>query len=357
MLLGAVSVVVVVAAGEGGEEPAQSTQAIAQALRAALAPDAAVVVRNAAAGTSVSLSEEALEAAATAERGTTAGERATLVGVVVWSERHQRAALRFSRRPDGRWTERELRFAVADAPSERGRTVGFALASMMPDEAFAAPAAPPPTSPPASEPSAAAPAAPAPSVVGPAGGAPAAPAFEAPRGPPAVVRPNPLALDVSALAATAPGAYGGGVGGAFAVRLPVYQAVGVRASIGARQGQLGPAQATTQIVIGGLGMTWQPWLDASRRWGGGGRVTALLINQDVSHFSEDDAVATHLAHLVVGMDAAFEGTFRFAERAAVIGALGAELALGTTEVFVRGNRVGSLAPARVTGELGLRVSF
>ena len=105
-----------------------STQAMEQALRGALGRDVQVAVRSASEGAS----DESLVA-------TASNEHAALLVVIAWSERPRRATLRVVKPADGRWTDREIRFDSADVATERGRTVGFALASMVPDDALAPP--------------------------------------------------------------------------------------------------------------------------------------------------------------------------------------------------------------------------
>ena len=219
MLFGAVSVLVVLATGDPGDG---SSRAIDLALRTALVRDATVAVRAA----EPNASDEQLEAMGTAAH-------ASLLGVVSWSEHERRVVIRFTKLPYGGWADREVRFDAADAASERGRTVGFALASMMPADAF-------------EEPAAAAPAAAPPlaSVASVAWPAPAAPPVIEDRAASAPPRSNPLALDAAALAVAAPGGYGGGVGGTFAVRLPRVRALGARAAASARAESVGPAQAS-----------------------------------------------------------------------------------------------------------------
>jgi len=333
MLFAAVSVLVVLATGDPGDG---STRAIEQSLRAALAREATVVVRPGDA--SASDAELAAQGAA---------GHATLLGVVSWSEKQRRVVIRFVTLPGGRWTDREVRFDAADVPTERGRTVGFALASMMPEEAFASPAPPPsPPSPPVSpSPSPS----PTPLLLSPP------PAEERP--PAALPRPNPLALDASGLAVAAPTGYGGGAGGALALRVPIAGALGLRVAASARAESIGPAQASLRVIGGAAGLAWQPWLDPQRRWAMGVRVDALLVHLDVAHLSEDDAAAAHLSRFMGGVAAALEGAFRFAEHAAVVGALGTEVVFGRTDIYVHERRVTTLPPLKLMAELGLRVSF
>ena len=75
--------------------------------------------------------------------GATSAGPSSFVARVEWSEHERRALLRTSN-----GVEREIRFSDGDAPAERGRTVGFALASMVPDELFSEPSRPAPLPPP-----------------------------------------------------------------------------------------------------------------------------------------------------------------------------------------------------------------
>ncbi len=326
MLLAALNVLVLVASGEPADG---STQAMEQALRGALGSDVQVIVRGAAEATS----DEALVTSAN-------NEHAALLVVLTWSERPRRATLRIVKPSDGRWTDREIRFDSADAATERGRTVGFALASMVPDDAPDRPsAAPAPPPPPPSPP--------------PVPGQRPAEALASPYVP----TPNPLALEAAALGVTAPGGYGGGLGGVFAVRVPLGAAFALRGAISVRGGEVAPAQATSRVIVGGAGIAWQPWFDVRRRWAFGARLDALLLHHDVGHLSEDDPEVSHLSRFLPGFDVALEGGYRFADRAAVVAAAGTELALGTTDILVRDRRVASLPPTRLLVELGLRVSF
>jgi hypothetical protein len=330
MLLAAISVLVIVAAGDPADG---STQAMEQAFRGALGRDVQVAVRSAAEG----VTEESLVAAANTEH-------AALLVVVAWSERPRRATLRVVRPADGRWTDREIRFDTADVATERGRTVGFALASMVPEDALSPPDRPP------------VPAPPSPPAVGALPPAAARSPAEA-LAPPFLPAPNPLALEASALAVTAAGGYGGGLGGAFAVRVPIAGALAARVGASLRGGEVAPAQATSRVIVAAAGVAWQPWLDARRRWALGARLDALLLHHDLGHLSADDPEVAHLSRFLPGLDAAVEGAFRFADHAAIVGAAGTEIALGTTDVVVRGREVASLPPTRIVGELGLRVSF
>ena len=133
---GPLTVVVLVAAG-GAAEP--TTMAIERAASEALGHDARVVVRE---STGAPTDGEALAIESEANEGA--------VVEVTWNDRgHRVAMLRVHLAGRRRWMDRTIGFAASDADPERGRTIGLALASMLPDPdpAPALPTAPPPAPP------------------------------------------------------------------------------------------------------------------------------------------------------------------------------------------------------------------
>ncbi len=58
---------------------------------------------------------------------------------ILWlDDTHTRARVRVHVAEGNRWTERTIEFAVVDTPTERGRALGFAVTSMLPEETLAA---------------------------------------------------------------------------------------------------------------------------------------------------------------------------------------------------------------------------
>lgn len=332
MLPAVVTVVVVLATGDPGDG---STPAIEQSLHAALGKDAVVTVRTTTGG----FSDEALAAAA-------AADHTTLLGILSWADRQRRVTIHFVSPPSDKWVDREVRFDSADAPAERGRTVGFALASMVSEEALAA------SERARSEP--APPAAPVP--MAPTLPFVAAPRAEAPVTPPPS-RAYRMAIDASAAATSGVGGYGGGLGGVFAFRLALTGALSARIALGARAGEVAPAQATSRVIGGALGLAWQPWLDADHRWSAGLRLSGLLLRHELVHLSEDDPEPAHRARFMPGLDAALEGGLRVLDYASIIAAAGTEVAFGETDVYVHDRQVASVPPVRLFAEAGIRVAF
>ncbi|MDP9149257.1 MAG: hypothetical protein M3O36_04855, partial [Myxococcota bacterium] len=62
-------------------------------------------------------------------------QRAHAAAVVelTWAEQGRQARLRVHVAQSGRWISRSIGFLPSDADAERGRTIGFAVASMLPD--------------------------------------------------------------------------------------------------------------------------------------------------------------------------------------------------------------------------------
>lgn len=314
--------VFVVAAGRADDD---ATRAMSHALRASLGPVATVHVEDAPRGD--------LEDAARA-RGE--AEHASLVGIVRWSANAREASIRFVRAGDPQWSDRALQFDVGDAASERGRTVGFAIASIVPEEAVSpAPAAGPPE-------------------------APVLLANDQRRIERGVARSDHrigASLDATVQAANAVGGYGGGVGGAFAARFALGGDFRLRVGLGVRAAEVRPAEASSRSAIASAGVAWSPWVDAKRRVCAGVRVDALLLGQQVVHLSKDDAGPDAKGRVLPGAGAALEGCLRFADQAALLTSLGAEAAFGRTDIFVHDRRVAALAPLRGVVELGVRISF
>jgi hypothetical protein len=331
MLLGAVTVLVVVATGAAGDPAAATgakdptTRAMEKALRTALGADAVVTVRRAAGSSEDELLTWAV------------GEHANLLGIVTWSDEQRRATLRFVHPSEGRWADREIKFDTSDIPTERGRTVGFAFASMVPDDAIPPRAAAPPT-----------PAAPAPT------------APERPIVPPSTPprrAPDRWSLEAGATAASGISGFGGGLGGLAALRYRIAPSFALRVAFTAREGDVSPASATVRTYLGGAGIAWQPWVGPSRRFGVGARADALLLAHEMVHLSADDTAPTHLTRVLPAADLALEGTWRFVEQAGLFVSFGTEVAFGRTDVYVHSRLVAELAAVRVFGEAGVRVSF
>lgn len=318
MLFASVTVVVILASGDPGDG---STAALNRALRGALGDRAEIVV------------------GASEDRATPSPS--TFVARVEWLEGEKRAVVRTS---DGTHSAaREIRFDANDAPSERGRTVGFALASMVPD---APPESPPPAKVPAPVP---------PPVIAPSPMPAVVPGIrEAP--PKAVTKKAPrFSLELLGQGATGIRGTAGGLGGAVGGRLVLPHGFNARLAFGLRLGEVPSAQATSRVLLPSIGAGYlYPITDALLV---GGRVDFLAIYQYVAHFSADDPEPDGRGRWMPGVDARLEGAFRVTESTALTLGFGPEVAFGTTRIYVAGQETDPIPPLRFCGEVGITVAF
>jgi hypothetical protein len=125
----AATLIVLVAAGEAADA---TTRAMARATREALGPVAHVIVRETA-------GEPGDADVAAVEHSDNPDAVVELSWIGVRESRHRQASVRMHLRT-GRWVDRWITFRPTDADGERGRTVGFAIASILPEESGEHPA-------------------------------------------------------------------------------------------------------------------------------------------------------------------------------------------------------------------------
>jgi hypothetical protein len=305
---------------------------MARAVREALGADAQVIIREA---PRVPSDDDAIALARELQ--------ASAVIELLWKDpEHRRATLHFHAEPAAsRWTDREVGFDATDADAERGRMIGFALASMLPERASAmpapAPASPPPTTPPL------------PSQRDPDEREREA-RSERPTEPPG----EPLrwlgAVDLAAV-----GSLGGdatGLGGALSARWDFAPALSVRLAGGVRAGEVGAADASSTIWSGALGLVWRALpTTTTRSLGLALRADGLALQYRLSRAS------SHATLWLPGADLALEGSWMFARPLALFAAVGGEVAFGAPEVFLFSNQVTTISPVRGLGEAGIRVHF
>ncbi len=355
-----ITLLVVVAAGEASSP---TTRAMARAARAAL-DDAPVEVLE-------TREPPTDEDALALERGAHAG------GVVelTWNDpARNRVTLRVHLARGGRWIERSFSFGPADAPLERGRTLGFALRSMLPEGAVdpsmaSSPAPPEPSArpaPPPPEPPA--PAAPLQSAALP-GPAPPPPPVDPTRAPSPVVAESPSApferrfssrrptavLDLLALGASGSGGGGGGGGGLewfFAPR------VALRIGGGARVGNVDAAQASSVTYFGSAGAVFQPWYaTASRPFEVSIRADYIVLHQALTHFDSDDPGPRTQERWLSGVALMLDGDWLFSSDVGAVVGFGLENAFGATDVYDKGALVVTIPSLRLAGGGGLRARF
>lgn len=271
-------------------------------------------------------------------------DHAEMVAVVTWDASSARAVIHLHRATDARWLDRAVSFQSTDQPPERGRTLGFAIASMLPEIAPAEP----PTTP-------GAPTVPAASTTAVAPLAPLADKPDVPRGPD---KPWHGAVDASGAGALAVGGAGDGVGASLAGHWYFVPRLSLRVGAGVRSGQVGTAQATSLTLLGSIGLGFRlletrPGQPISL----GGRAALLAVRESLSHLSADDSAASTQDRWLPGGELMLEACAHFVPNAAVLLAVGPQAELGQTAVYVRGKQVATLTPWRLAGEVGLRARF
>ncbi len=300
------SLALVVAVTTSANDPVNA--ATLQAAEQALGPAAMVEV-------------ERVSSADDAELSRIAGEKHAAIALVRWQS-PSTAVVHFRGWESARWIDRTVVFESDDAPAERGRALGFTLASMMP-QAIAS------------------------------GEGAEKPALAAPSQPHRWLG----AIDVTASGAFAPAEFGTGLGAQLGFTW-FLQRLGVRAGASVRAGDVPPAQATALYASAALGLAMR-FIEPRphQRFGFGARVDALLLYESVTHLSPDDVTPAHEDRWLGGADLVFSGTFDLTSAAAIVVTTGAEAAFGTTRIFVGQTEVAQLFPVRIVADIGVLARF
>ena len=334
---GPLTLVILVAAGQASDP---STGALTRAAHDALGPDTRVDVRET---SSAPTDADALQA----ERGA----EVDAVAEVIWNDAQQ-AALHVLVPRTGRWVYRTIGFDASDAPIERGRTLGFAVASMLPEgglpEAGSAGSA-------SSHPS--------PAGVEAASGPPlplSAPAPDDKRPPslaPAAAAPN-VFVDVYGIGTVGVGGTAQGIGAAAAGRWFALPMLAFRVGGGALAGTVSEADATTLYLMGTAGIAFHPFrARPGRPVGAALRVEYVLERQSMSRVASSPTTPGSYERWLSGASAMLEGDVLFAPNVEVVLAVGAVDLFSPTYVDVQGAQVATLPAVRAQGELGFRIRF
>jgi len=375
-----VTLIVLVAAGTGSSP---TTRTMAATTRDALGPSARVVVRE--------TNGEPSDAEALAVEQS---DRADAIVELSWGDPQRRQAkLRTHVARSGRWIDRSIGFRPSDADAERGRTIGFAVASILPEaptegsepSVSSTPAPPPVAVSPASRPAlGAAPGTPATAIATPAAIA---------ETPASVTRDGPstasasavvaaaqtsenanttvvsedahavramdglIAIDVLSMGATGIGGDAGGFGAGAAVHWFVRRQFSMRVGGGIRGGTVGAADASTLTAFASVGAVFHAWeATPDRPFGGSVRLDYLLLDQAMTHFVSGGSNQSE-ARWLSGLDVLVDGSWRFASDVDAILGVGLEDVFAPTYVNLQGARVATLPALRVVAEAGLRLRF
>jgi hypothetical protein len=244
-----------------------------------------------------------------------------------------------------RWVDREITFSTGNASAEReaverGRLLGFAVATMFAEDAS-------PTA--AAEPEAIAP------VAKPAESAPSRSQPEPDRPRAAAARGPRRDLEFAGIVSSGVRGTAAGVGAEAGLRLAWAGPVWGRLFVAGRAGNIPPAQASTRTVLLGGGIALKLWSPGQLELGA--RLDAFASYFEASHLSGDDLSADRKSRWLPGADLLAEAGFRIAGSAGLFAGCGLEAMLGRTEIYTHGSQVAVVPPLRVVAELGFRTGF
>jgi hypothetical protein len=316
-----------------------STDAAIEAARRAMGGDAIVKVTPFVDPPSDEQTKDLAMHVASPQDGNKAGPADAAV-VLTWSDGHRRVHLHMLRVADGTFVDRDIGFDPRDAAKERGRTIGFAVASMMPEpSAFQEPIA-------TQEPEA-------------TNGAATASADErhpvspAPTFVPRTYRGSIAALGVGAIGI---GGDGGGFGGGVQLEWYMNRWLGLRAGLSGRASEIGAVSGTLYTLGGSLGARARLAQRGPFELGLGADM--LVLWEQLSHLDADDPNGPqHQSRFLPAFSLMGDVAWYFVDAASLVVGAGAEVAFGQTDLFVRGRDVATLVPVRAMGQLGFRVRF
>ena len=311
------ALVVVLLVSAEDVESAQ-TGGVSRGLEDALEPGSVVLVR---------MSPVAPASADLAKVASSA--RADAVATVTWTDGEGRHAhIRVQRANASAAAERDLDFKPSDAPAELGKTVGFAIASMLPNVVDPGSPTPPEQRSAVRE------------------------SHDGGEPPMDDTRSPSWGLDLTFAAMTGIGGTAGGLGSGGGLRRDLGSALSVRVAATVTRGAVPDARATLTVVRprGGIGAV----LVRGRTVTIGARVEIgpwfYLVDRSGSSPSSG-------GRWLGGAEGEAEVAWTVAPRVALTFALGLDVAFGTTRVIVGEEQRASIPPVRGVGDAGMRVSF
>lgn len=311
------------------------TDAMTGAVAEALGPETSLVLRT----TSSPSDDEAL--AIERELG------AAAIARILWDGPDQTVGvLRAHVSASDRWFERRVTFSPADSRTERGRTLGFAFASLLlTDRGPALPPAPPVA---AARPGPGNPISP---------DTPVAILKALPPGPEASEHTSvrALAIEFAGLAATGVGGPARSLGASMRAEWALRGGLFARAGVAARVGQVPGLNGEDTLAGMGAGVAFRPWLpDAGKHpLGFGVTLEALGLYQDLSHRASSGNTL-HDGRLLGGATGAAEAAWRMTRALDLFASLGAEVVFSSIDVAVAGRNIATLPIVRPTAQIGLR---
>jgi len=244
---------------------------------------------------------------------------------VLWLDAaHTRARARVHVAETNQWTERTIEFAVVDTPIERGRALGFAVTSMLPEETLAANP------------------------------------YRVAKRPDKPAQPEQrTGIRLVAIGSTGLGGVAGGYGASIAGEFFVTPTMAVRLGLGGREGPVPALQGSDLAIYGAVGVSfWPRRASAGKIWAFGFRVDALALHHTV-YDRRMVSLTPQESKTLPGLDAMAELAISVSSLVDIVTSLGIEAALGPTDLDVDqlGNTKGTIPALRGVGEVGIRLSF
>lgn len=256
-----------------------------------------------------------------------------------WHDAERTADLHCYIARESRWLDRTITFDRDDAEAERGRLLGFAIASMLAEE---------------NRPSATnervVPLANA--IPDTQRGAERVETPQAPRLPPA------RWLEVGGSATTGIEGSANALGVSLGLRLRLPSSFRLALGAGGLFGQVNDAQATYRAVTGNAGFVFQPIeAKAAGDFGFGVRLDGFAGWLEVSHLSEDDPAPDRQSRFVGGARGFLEGSIGVSESACGYAALGPVMSAGRTDLYTHGELAATIPVVWLMAEIGVRTAF
>jgi hypothetical protein len=227
-----------------------------------------------------------------------------------------------------RWIDRSVTFGSDDPPFERGRTLGFLVASIFVEEPRREreKTRPPPAR-------------------------PLAPPVVSPKAP----RPATRAGAAAAMTVVGPGD-GTSFGGRIVLDYRVLSGVRVGLAGEARFGTLTSAQATSRVLGVGGQVTWEAWRPEPHSYLGPS-LAAYATELRITHLSPEGPVAVSKSHWFPAVQPVLGGGLAIGAASAAFAEMGAEIVAGRTTVMVEGERRARTNTVTPTARIGLRTEF
>jgi hypothetical protein len=272
--------------------------------------------------------------------------RATAVVELDWVAQRTTVILHVHTTQRSGWAQREIDFAPNEAATEYGRTLGFAMASMITGLGV-------PPAAPEREPSAKLDPLPTPAEQNAVSNADQHTQSEQAGAPVVAPVTAPRAVEASAVASAGGGSASNSLGASVTASASALAWLAVQLDAGVRFGSITAAQATFTFLQFGAGATWRTVSTS------GPQPFELDLRGDV--FASDLLVyragATRsrwLPDASLSLEAVW---FVVARSVGVVAAIGVDASFGTTSVAVGNDTVATIPPFRAIGALGVRTRF